>query len=344
MPIRMPWIAAGFFALSGFGPALAEDQAASVPVTPDNFARAETDMYFAVGIKQAGGLAKLFHHRDPMAIDNQTVVRGNRDTLYSSGIWDLDAGPVTVTMPEAGKRFMSVFAVSEDHYVTNVFYGAGKHTFTRKDVGTRYFMIGLRVLVDPADAADVSAVHALQDAVSVSQRGTGKFEVPNWDQASQKKVREALIALSATLPDLKRAFGSKKQVDPVRHLIGTASGWGGNPDKDAIYLNVTPPDNDGQTNYRLTAKDVPVDGFWSISVYDANGYYKANPLNSYSLNNITAKKSADGSIPVQFGGCDGKVTNCLPIMPGWNYMVRLYRPRDAVLSGGWTFPKAEPLR
>jgi hypothetical protein len=60
---------------------------------------------------------------------------------------------------------------------------------------------------------------------------------------------------------------------------------------------------------------------------------------AYSLNNLTAKRNADGSIPVQFGGCDGKVPNCLPIMPGWNYAVRLYRPRAEILNGTWTFPK-----
>jgi hypothetical protein len=36
---------------------------------------------------------------------------------------------------------------------------------------------------------------------------------------------------------------------------------------------------------------------------------------------------AHGSVAVQFGGCDGKISNCLPTMAGWNYMVRLYRPR-----------------
>jgi hypothetical protein len=85
---------------------------------------------------------------------------------------------------------------------------------------------------------------------------------------------------------------------------------------------------------------VPVDGFWSISVYDAEGHYKQNELNAYTLNSITAKKDADGSVTVQFGDCDGKIANCLPIFPGWNYMVRLYRPRKEVLDGTYKFPEA----
>lgn len=171
----------------------------------------------------------------------------------------------------------------------------------------------------------------------------GSFDVPEWDPASQKQVRDALNALSATMPDLSRAFGRPDQVDPVRHLIATASAWGGNPDKEAVYLNVTPTENDGTRAYTLTATDVPVDGFWSISVYDADRYYVKNDRDAYTLNSITAQRDSDGSVTVQFGGCDNNTGNCLPIFPGWNYMVRLYRPRPEVLDGTWTFPSAEPV-
>lgn len=314
----------------------------SVPVTPDNFVRAESDMYFAASAKDAGGTGKLLHRREVVPVEKQPVVRPNRDTLYSSGVFDLDAGPVTLTLPDAGKRFMSLQAFSEDHYVVGgVRYGAGNYRFDKGNVGTRYMLVGIRTLIDPSDPNDVKQVHALQDAIKIDQEETGKLELPNWDPVSQKKVREALVALGATTPDFRRAFGAKDQVDPVRHLIGTATGWGGNPDKDATYLNVTPSKNDGATVHKLVVKDVPVDAFWSISLYNAEGFFQKNDFNAYSLNNITAKQSTDGSVAVQFGGCDGKIPNCLPIMPGWNYTVRLYRPRAEILSGRWKFPEPE---
>ena len=90
-------------------------------------------------------------------------------------------------------------------------------------------------------------------------------------------------------------------------------------------------------------KNVPVNGFWSISLYNAQGYFEPNNLNAYTLNNITAKKAADGSVAIQFGGCDGQTPNCLPITKGWNYMVRLYRPRAEILKGTWGFPAAKPV-
>jgi len=316
--------------------------AASIPVTIDTFARAETDLYFSNFVRD-GGIGKFFHTREPTPLDQQKIIRMNRDTLYSSAVFDLDAGPVTTTMPDPGSRFMSLQVWDEDEYCPLVAYGAGRHIFTREKVGTRYIGVGVRTLVDPANLDDVHAVHRLQDAVRVEQQAPGTFEIPNWDPVSQKKVRGALLALNAMLPDLKRAFGRKDQVDPVRHLIGTASGWGGNPDNEAIYLNVTPPRNDGSTVYELSVKDVPVDGFWSISLYNADGYFVKNQYEDYSLNNFTARKSADGSVAVQFGGCDGKIPNCLPTMPGWNYTVRLYRPRAEILGGKWKFPEAQPV-
>jgi hypothetical protein len=126
-------------------------------------------------------------------------------------------------------------------------YQPGTYSFTKEKIGTRYALIAIRILVDPSNPRDFEQVHALQDAVKVEQPGgPGRFEIPNWDPVSQKKVRDALLVLNSTLPDLRRAFGRRDQVDPVRHLIATASAWGGNPDRDALYLNVTPSRNDGR--------------------------------------------------------------------------------------------------
>ncbi|QOT75784.1 DUF1254 domain-containing protein [Cupriavidus basilensis] len=323
-------------------PAASPSSGAPVPVSVDNFVRAESDMYFA-GLAKQGGVGKLLHRREPASIDHQTVIRLNRDTLYTSGIFDLEAGPVTITMPDPGKRFMALQVINEDHYVPDVFYGAGAHTLTRENVGTRYVAVAVRTLVNPNSPDDIKQVHALQDAIKVSQKGPGKLEIPNWDPVSQKKIRDALLVLSSTLPDFKKAFGTQAEVDPVRHLIGSASAWGGNPDKDATYLNITPAKNDGKTVYRLNVKDVPVDAFWSVSVYNAEGYFQKNPGNAYTLNNLTAEKAGDGSITMQFGGCEAQAANCLPIVPGWNYTVRLYRPRAEILSGAWTFPQPQPV-
>src|SRR6187402_2705330 len=93
--------------------------AGPVPVSVDNFIRAETDFYFSIKVKD-DSFGKFLHHREPADVDNQTVIRMNRDTLYSVAVFDLDAGPVTITLPDAGKRFMSMQVVNEDQYTVEV--------------------------------------------------------------------------------------------------------------------------------------------------------------------------------------------------------------------------------
>lgn len=314
----------------------------AVLVSPDNFTRAESDLYFGNVVKD-GAFGTFGHIRELTPLDKQLVVRSNRDTLYSAGVFDLDAGPVTITLPDPAGRFMSMQVIIEDQYVPAVFYGQGEHTLTRDDIGTRYVLALIRTLVDPNDDADMNTVHRLQDAVAVHQDDAGSFEIPNWDPVSQKAVRNALVRLGATVPDSTRMFGTKNDTDPVRRLIGSAVAWGGNPDKDATYFSIHPPNDDGDTTYRLTVGEVPVDAFWSVTVYNKDGYFTPNPLNAYSLNNITAQRDSGGTITIQFGGCDATTSNCLPITPGWNYLVRLYRPQEVILNGEWTFPQAQPV-
>ncbi|MFC3571166.1 DUF1254 domain-containing protein [Paracoccus simplex] len=322
-------------------PAVAEP----ITVNATNFIRAETDLYFSAVVAARGGIGILGHDRAMTPIDDQAIIRLNRDTLYSSAVFDLDAGPVSIILPDTGGRFMSMQVFDQDHYTHGVYYQPGPVTLTREDIGTRYVMVGIRTLVNPDNAADLEAVHKLQDQITVEQPGgPGSYELAQWDGASRDATRAKLLALGDDLPDTRGMFGAKSEVDPVLHFIGSAMAWGGNPDRDALYLNRTAPNNDGQQVYRLTVKDVPVQGFWSITIYNAQGFIAENDLKKYTLNNLTAEKAQDGSVTVQFGGCDGKIANCLPVPENWNWMVRLYRPDAAILDGSWTFPELEAVQ
>lgn len=314
----------------------------ALQVTPDNFARAESDMQFMTVVKR-GGFGRLVHDRDFPAAGRQSTPWADVDVLRSRGVFDLELGPVSVTVPASAERFISLEALDEDHYTVGMFYGAGTYTFSFENVSTRYVLIVARIMVDPSNRADLARVHELQDALVVSRHGGGRFVIPNWDPVSQAKVRVALQLLGNTVHGDERTFGARGEVDPVRHLIGTATQWDRCPPRDIAYLLSVPRQNDGRTVHRLSVGHVPIDGFWSLTVYDANGHFFSEGHSGRTINSLTAPRAGDGSIVVQFGNCGQDAANCLTIGKGWRYVVRLYRPRAEILGGKWGFPEAQAL-
>ena len=311
----------------------------SVRVSVDNFVRAETDRMFAGLANESGGVNRWHHRRLPAPIEHQTVIRMNRDTLYSSAVVDISEG-ATITVPDAGDRYLSMMVVNEDHYINRVFHDSGDYDLTVEEFDTPYVGVAARLLADPGDSNDLAEVNALQDQFGLQAGSARPFGPPDYDQESFERTRAALLQLAAGgLTGV--GFGKKDAVDPVHHLIGTAAGWGGLPPEEAHYIGVF-PNLPADGAYKLNVAAVPVDGFWSISVYNADGYFEPNDRNAYSINNITATPDQDGSVTVHFGGCNDDRPNCIPIMNGWNYTVRLYRPRPEVLDGIWSFPEIQP--
>jgi hypothetical protein len=313
----------------------------SEAVTVDTFVRAETDMTLKRYVDQ-GGFGKFLHIRQPTPIDKQDVIRMNRDMLYSLGVFDLST-PVTIVKPDSGERFQSMLIINQDHSMLPVEHGPGEFTLTQDEIGTRYVIVIFRSFVDAGDEKDVAVANALQDKIVVKQEDAGSFEVPDWDEKSLGTLRDAINVLATTRTDTSPYFGDKSNLNPLYHLLGTAVGWGGNPPEAAMYVLDVPEQNDGSVPHSVTVKDVPVDGFWSITVYNAMGFMEENELGAYSFNNVTAAPNDDGSITINFGGCDDGRVNCLPISKGWNYAVRQYQPRQEIIDGSWTFPRPEPV-
>lgn len=313
-------------------------EAPATPVNVENFKRAETEYYMARRAA-ASGLGKLSHERGPKPVDGQDVIRLNRDTPYSEGVFDL-ATPLTIVKPDGGKRFQSIMVLNQVHFIKKVIYQPGTYTLTQADMGSRYIYIFVRTFMDPNDPADMAAGRALQDQVVTRQDSPGKLELTGFDEAQRAKLHDALLGLVPFLPRTDRMFGDESTVDPVQHLVGTSAGWAGNRKEDAIYVNGIAEKNDGTTPHVINVGNVPVDAFWSVTVYNAKGFYEA-PETAISVNSVTAKPNADGGYTIRFGG-DPKAPNHLRIMPGWNYIVRMYRPRPEIVSGAWTFPPAVP--
>ncbi len=306
-----------------------------VIVNVDNFVRAETAAQFDRFLKSAGGVNKFSHNRVPTPLDKQSVIRMNRDTLYSFAVVDISKG-ATLTLPDAGERYMSAMIVNEDQYINEVFHKGGTYELTMEKHGTPYVVIAMRTLANATDKKDLAAVNALQDKMTIAANSAKPYTHPKYDNASYEATYKPLLELSKGITDAQHMFGKKSDVTQVRYLLGSAFGWGGLPTYEAVYETKNELGKDGK--YQLTVKDVPVNGFWSISIYNKDGYFEKNKFASYSINNLTAKPNNDGSFTINFGGCDDKRINCLYVMDGWNYVVRLYQPQDIIQQGRWKFP------
>lgn len=304
-------------------------------VNVDNFRAAETARLFDESLKLTGGINQWFHYRKPTGVDNQPVIRMNRDTLYSGAIVDISEG-ASVTLPDAGDRYMTVMVVNAEHYINRVFSGPGTYELTVDEHGTPFVNLSVRTFVDPADSDDVAEVNRLQDQIVINANSSRPFTHPDYDQEDLDSTRAALLSLAEGLPDSDLTFGSREQVEPTRHLIGTAFGWGGLPESEAYYYIESEPNPQGR--YTLTFKDVPVDGFWSVTIYNREGYLEPDPYDSYNLNGITAQPEQDGSIVLNLSPEGGDLKNHLYVMDGWNYLIRLYRPHPEVIDGTWTPP------
>lgn len=308
-----------------------------IPVTLDNFTRVETDTMIQKMLPIIRGLGVFHHDRELAPLSQQPVIRQNRDTLYSVAVTDIAGGGATLTIPEVGDRYISVMVINQDHYINRVFREAGTYELTKDEFDTDYVVVAARILFDPVDEGDLAEVHRLQDALTITAGSQREFVYPDYDTVSHTAVRDALLVLGKTMSGLGGCFGTAAQVDPIHHLVGTASAWGGLPDAEAQYVNIDPRRPQGR--YTMTfGADVPADAFWSLSVYNGDGYFEPDASNVTNVNSVFGVKDDDGSTTIHLGDWPDDAPNRISLPEGWNLLVRLYRPRLDELAA-WSVPE-----
>jgi hypothetical protein len=139
---------------------------------------------------------------------------------------------------------------------------------------------------------------------------------------------------------------------PTRAVVANI-GLGANQPADAVYpmskLDINGQPYHGSNSYtlRFSAEQLPpVSGFWSLTMYDQDGYFTDNPINRYSIGSRDALQvAADGSVTIVMQHqrpADDAETNWLPA-PADNFTLtmRLYWPDQSVISGQWYPPVVE---
>ncbi len=252
----------------------------STVVTVDNYVHAETSAHFE-RMALGSGLNRFGHGRHPTPLNHQNVARMNRDTIYSSALVDISQG-ATVTLPDSGNRYLSVAVINEENYTTAIFHEAGTYELTMEEHDTPFVALVARVLVDETDPVDLAAANTLQDQLSARAESASTYHRPDYDPISLRTTHELLQALGAGLPDASYCNGKKDAVRETRHLLASAFGWGGLPTYEVVYEASTAARP--TADYELTVGNVPVGGFWSISIYNKDGYFQENEFSSYSTN------------------------------------------------------------
>ena len=306
-------------------------------VTQKTYCRAETDRTFYNASQLTGGANKLFSFRNVTPLDRQTVVRMNKDTLYTVALVDTSKG-ATITVPDmpAG-RYFSVLLLDNDHYCPGVIYTSGTHELP---ADTKYLAINVRIqLLLPDDPADIALVNQLQDQFVIKANSADPFPEPKWDKKSLAALTaeyNAEFAKFDLYPD--GWMGKRGEADDATRHLGCAGAWGLFPNKDAVYINY----NGHLPAYKCHTATYQVpenNAFWSITVYGADGYMKS--VNNI-LNAANTKMNADGTFTVYFGSKEacGDVPNRLDVSEGWNFLMRVYRPGPSVLNGSYKLPDA----
>jgi len=308
----------------------------SILVNADNYARAETAFQFEAMLKRGGGINKLAHVRKPIPLDRQRNMQMNRDTIYSSAVVDISSG-ARVLFPDAGDRYLSIAIINEDNYTTGIYHGGETIELTVEEHGTPFVAVIARVLVNANDEQDIKRANDLQDMIEIKASSTNTYLRANYDIESRKTTRELFRLLGDGLGDASFCSGKQTEVKETRHKICTAVGWGGLPTYEVVYVKNQKKQD--LADYQLQLKDVPVKGFWSISIYNDKGYFQENDYNTYSINSVIAQANEDGSFTINFGEHKKGRKNFLPIMAGWNYVARLYLPSKDVQEGRWLFPE-----
>ena len=326
-------------------PSLIQSTSRPTEITASNYAIAETEVILSEYVQKiskatcSGGVGVFRHLRTAMDPADRTIVRPNFDTLYSFAVLDLK-NPATIVMPKTD-RLMILSIVSGEHYMPLVVSEPGSYSITEELVGTRYAFSIIRTQVNMNDANDIKKVASVQDKVEIIQSKKGEFvQTKNWDKDERLSMRsEYLKKQKEKGVTSKDMFGKKGEVSPENRNIGVAYGWGGLPEKAAVYPVIPIPSSSSEMV--LTLKDVPIadNAFWSVTIYDKDGFVQGE---NFNINSSFAKQQSKGDYELHFG-INSAQENFLEIYPGSNATLRIYSPQKPYFDGSWKVPTLKTL-
>lgn len=309
---------------------------AAVIVTDENFARAETDLYFTQQVERAS-VNQFDHNRDSVNVENQMIIRSNTDLLYSTAVVDVSKG-ATFRLAK-GEAFQVLHIFNNNHDNHMAIYGGEELYLDSEKAGSDYVYILMRTAI----TAGMEEAHRLQDAAVVDAKSARPFTPSaDWDSASRDQIRAKWEKLVNTIkPEESFTPGITASPDNEQFMIGTAVGWAGLPAEHAVYTSLagTGSLDCARITFQPPNLKYKIGGYWSLTAYSGTGWLMTN---QNSADSTTAELNKDGSVTVGFN-CEDAANNIEVTDKKWNFAVRAYRPADIeeVVSQMHGFPKVQ---
>lgn len=309
-------------------PAFADEGGEKVDM--DNVVRAETAKYLAAET-MISGPNKFRHERNGIDLKNQTIIRSNFDAIYSYGVFDVSDG-LKITVPSYD-LYQIVQVLDENSVTIGVVYPGETKSFKMDDLsyGSHVYLF-MRTQPRTYDEKGMEEMRKRQDAV-VAEAGSAKPYMPEvkYDVASFNKLRGELIKRAITEGVIEEGFiVNIKDIKTPQYQMINLAGWGGLPARHAYYFVVLPGDEGAKNAEHSTVTfkkpDLQYDrsGYWSITIYDEQGWVVTNPFNT---NSNKSKPNDDGTITLNFNGGPDAINN-IKTPKNWNALFRCYLPKD----------------
>jgi len=294
----------------------------------DNYVVAETDWYFH-GVQQKAGV-NTWMHDDPVSIDNQQVIRSNRDVVYSIAVVDVSGG-ATFSVPAAGPdndQFQIIHIMDENHLFHKVVRRGETVSIKASDLsaGTHVYL-----LARTKDNGNYEDTKRRQSKLNFVAKSNKLYQAKNFVEEDVIAYRRQLVANVMTgKVTVGGEYGFGETFNDVKdndYKHAAAVGWGGLPASTAQYL----PAIMGQGSTACQTWTIPnpdLDyknrgGYWSITTYSAQGWIETD---QFYLPGEKMQDNGDGTSTAYFNCPD--VANSLKVTEGWTGIVRLYEPVD----------------
>ncbi|WP_192891183.1 DUF1254 domain-containing protein [Vibrio bathopelagicus] len=294
----------------------------AAPVTMENYVVAESDWYFS-GVQEKAGV-NTWMHDDPVSIDNQQVIRSNRDVVYSIAIVDVSKG-ATFTVPKSDE-FQIIHIIDEHHLFHQVVKNGETLEVTADDIQGEYVYL----LARTRDNGDYEDTKNRQSQLQFKANSAHPYSTKGFDSDEVITFRDELVRQVNTGEQPiagHNAFGKTlADVDPHNYVYAAAYGWGGLPMDTAQYVPLQVASDKCQTwTIEKPALDWKNNGYLSATFYGADGWIHENDFY------IPHTEMKDNGNSFSFTtNCQLGVGNAT-VEQGGNFLVRMYLPIDAEL-------------